>query len=262
MRSPFIIAEFASSHDGVFDHMLDGIAVAKRAGADAFKTQFMSSPERVAERMHAPEAVETYRKYQWPAAWLPLLSKTAHDAGLEFLCTVDLPEDIAVVAPHVDRFKIASFGATDKEFIEAHAKYGKPVIISTGLCDAEEALWLIGPPWGFEASWDILHCVSAYPTPLEEANLSAIREIALDGWSDHTANPLTGAFAVCAGARILETHFRLDTTEPTNPDYRVSHSPAGLTNYVWLARQAAKALGDGVKRVMPSEASMVKHRYV
>jgi sialic acid synthase SpsE len=253
---PFVIAEAGSSHDGVFDNMLACIKVAHRAGANAVKFQWHSDSDRLAARMNAPEARDTYARYAWPKEWLPMLSKDAHAKGLEFLCTVDLVEDIEVVAPYVDRFKIASWGATNVEFCQAHVKFQKPLIISTGCCDINEFLPLPNPN-----AW-VLHCVSAYPAPLEEANLGVIARYGLDGWSDHTANPLTGALAVAAGARILEVHFRLDETEPTNPDYVVSLSPGGLRSYIWLARRAAEAMGDGIKRCMPSEERNRRHRYV
>jgi sialic acid synthase SpsE len=262
--NPFIIAEAGSSGGGKLDAMYECIRVAHRAGADAVKFQWMSSPDRVAARMSAPEARDTYAKYQWPADWLPKLSEYAHVKELEFLVTVDLPEDLPVVAPFVDRFKYASWAATDHDFLAASRWYDKRKIVSTGLCDLAEVEALAVHLCPGDA---VLHCVSAYPTPFEEANLLAIRGLwTLDdtieiGYSDHTANPLTGALAVAAGAKVLEVHFRLDDTPPDNPDYMVSHTPAGLRSYIWLARRAAEAMGDGVKKVQPSEAKNVKHRY-
>jgi N,N'-diacetyllegionaminate synthase len=108
----------------------------------------------------------------------------------------------------------------------------------------------------------VLHCVSGYPTPLEQVNLTVLRRWWCDGFSDHTANPLTGALAVAAGAKVLEVHFRLDETATDNPDYPVSLSPGGLRSYIYLARRAAEAMGDGIKRVMPSEEKNRRHRYV
>jgi N-acetylneuraminate synthase/N,N'-diacetyllegionaminate synthase len=258
MRTPFVIAEFASSHEGSLDAMLAGIAIAKSADADAFKTAWGSSGARIAERMHAAELAEMYeRLFCWPRAWLPVLASEARSAGLEFICTVDCPEDIAVVAPHVDRFKIASWGALDYAFIRSHEYYGKPVIISTGLCVSGERLLV--PKY---AGISYLHCVSAYPAPMDELNLAAIDRESLEGFSDHSANPLTGALAIAAGAKILEVHFRADNTPTSNPDYAASLSPAALHSYVYLARVAALAMGDGIKKIQPSEEKNMRHRYV
>ena len=74
MRTPFVIAEMSGTHEGIFDRMLEGIAAAKAADADAFKTWWCSSAERAAARVHAPELVEAYRVGEFPASWLPLLA--------------------------------------------------------------------------------------------------------------------------------------------------------------------------------------------
>ena len=165
-----------------------------------------------------------------------------------------------MIAPHVDRFKVASWGATDHLFLDAHCRYRKPLVISTGVDDASHARYLRNPG-GFHSAW-LLHCVSAYPAPLDELNLAAIREVPLDGLSDHSRRIMTGAFAVCAGARILEVHFCLPETAADHPDRCVSHEPDALKEYVRLARMAGHAMGDGVKRIMPSERENVRHRYV
>ena len=106
-----------------------------------------------------------------------------------------------------------------------------------------------------------LHCVSAYPCPLEEAGLRWIADSDVDGYSDHTRLPLTGALAVAAGARILEVHFRLEDTKPECPDYVVALDPRELGEYVEGARLAAKMYDSGA-RLQPSEGPNLKHRVV
>jgi sialic acid synthase SpsE len=258
VRNPFVVAEFAGSHDGDLDKMLRGVHAAKQADADAFKTWWTSSAERTCARMNAPDMLETYRLGEFPMGWLYEIRKACTAHGLEFICTVDLPEDIPVIAPYVDRFKVASWGAKDKAFIEAHAKHGKPLIISTGLDGGQYV--------GVHAAF--LHCVSAYPTPLEDVNLAVLWDrdqyedtAAYQGFSDHTKKVMMGALAVAAGARILEVHFCLPETSKDNADRCVSHEPDALREYIALARKAAIAMGDGVKRVMPSEEKFVRFRY-
>lgn len=258
--TPFIIAEIASCHEGQLARMLASIQVAIGAGANAWKTWWTSDPERTCARMHAPEMREAYRLGAWPRAWLPSLATACHAGGLEFLCTVDLPEDIAVVAPCVDRFKIASWGSGDGEFIFAHQRYQKPLVISTGASDGTDERPVLIDAVDDERWY--LHCVSAYPAPLEECNLAVITIEACDGFSDHTRHVLTGSWAVCAGATVLEVHFRLDDTPESNPDFAVSLTPSELRDYVRLSRLAALAMGDGIKRCMPSEAANRRFRYV
>lgn len=257
MREPFVIAEMASTHDGVLDMALDLIQIAKDAGADAVKTAWGSDAKAIATRMHTT-VTPAHELVCFPREWLAILSGRAHDLGLEFLCTVDCVPDIAVVAPYVDRFKIASWGVTDLDFIRKQTE--KPPVISTGTADEYEVLKLIS----FAHHWKgwALHCVSAYPTPLDETNLGVISRLDFDGFSDHTANPLTGAIAVAAGARVLEVHYCHPDTAKDNPDRCVSLEPGALQSYIWLARRAALMMGDGNKRVMPSEQANVRYRYV
>jgi sialic acid synthase SpsE len=241
--------------------MLRGVATAQAAGADAFKTWWTSSAERTCDRMSAPEMLPAYRLGQFPAAWLRHIREACHARGLDFLCTVDLESDIPVIAPHVDRFKVASWGAHDAEFLAAFHPYHKPLIISTGVTSDAHWAYLRKPiQWSAGVAW--LHCVSAYPTPLEDVNLGAITRYRFDGFSDHTRRVEMGALAVAAGARILEVHFCLPETSERNPDRCVSHEPADLAEYIAQARTAALIVGDGVKRVMKSEAPNERFRYV
>ena len=248
----FVIAEAGSCHDGYLEQAYLLIAAAKRAGADACKFQFWSSARRLAKRRHAPKYRKVYARYQIHRKMLPLLKAECDTVGIEFMCSVYLPEDIATVAPLVKRFKVASFESTDLAFVEAHRTYFKPVIVSTGM----QANWGHISPTISNASY--LHCVSAYPCPIDQANLGAIR--GLSGYSDHTASVLTGALAVAAGARILEVHFRLDDTDPKNPDYATALRPKDLTRYIRLVRLAETMMGDGVKLPQPAEAAMMPHR--
>lgn len=253
----FVIAEAGSCHDNSYASALRLIQTAKQAGADACKFQFWSSPKRLAERRHAEAYFPVYAKYQLPEEWLPKLAQECRANGIEFMCTTYLPEDIEIVAPHVQRFKVASFEAGDVEFVDAHKKYDKDLIISCGMGAM--------PQWNHQRRHWFLHCVSAYPAPVEAANLSAIGRddeegFVRDGYSDHTKFVLTGAFATCAGARILEVHFRLNDTDPQNPDYGTALSPSELAEYVSLVRLAEKMLGDGVKRPQACEAEMSKYR--
>jgi sialic acid synthase SpsE len=249
----FVIAEAGSCHDGIYEKAVDLINVARDAGADACKFQYWSDAGRLAQRRQAAKYLPIYAQYQMPRQWLSSLSIECHRRGLEFMCTTYLPEDIAVVEPYVRRFKIASFEAGDTEFIKEHFKYGKPTLVSTGMNAA--------PPIG---PIILLHCVSAYPTPIDEANLAAIRlegyGRAYEGFSDHTASVYAGAFAVCAGARIVETHIRLDSTSVTNPDAATALLPDAYTEYVHLIRTAERMLGDGQKRLMPCEADMAQYK--
>ena len=264
----FLIAELGSTWAGDPERAAALIHLAAAAGFDAAKFQWTSNPERLAQRRNAPELAPAYQGLAWPAAWHAEFAAECQRAGVEYMSTAYLPEDIAVVAPHVSRFKIASFEATDSEFIRAHAEYQKPVIVSTGLLDLDGVETLVDtlvdavPEVNGHA---ILHCVSSYPCPVDQANLAAISGIHCGwelkrGFSDHTAHILTGALAVAAGAEVIEVHVRLDDTDPLSPDYGHSLTPAQFRAYVANCRIAESMMGDGVKRCMPAEVVNVRYQ--
>src|SRR5262245_53584942 len=110
MSAPtFVIAEPGSCHDGRCEGLLQLADLAAEAGADAFKVQYWSSAERLAERRRAPAYRTLYEHYRMPVEWFEPVAEFCRGRGLELLATCYLPEDVATVAPYVSRFKIASF---------------------------------------------------------------------------------------------------------------------------------------------------------
>jgi sialic acid synthase SpsE len=257
MSRTFLIAEAGSCHDGSLERALRLVDVANACFADAVKFQFWSDADRLAARRRAPEYRDIYERYQLPATWLPALAERATTIGIEFMCTTYLPEDVAVVAPFVKRFKVASFEAFDADFLRAHERFQKPLLVSLGMSSELDELKIYRPAG---VRLDLLHCVSAYPAPIEELNLALLRCPWYVGLSDHSRHLVTGAVAVAFGARTLETHFRLSDTDPENPDYLTAFNPFELTEYIQNVRDAEQMVGDWVKRVMPSEAPMTKYR--
>lgn len=260
MSRTFIIAEAGSSHDGDLEKAFRLTYIASQAGASAIKWQYWSSPERMAERRNAPEKAWAFRKHQFPSDWLEPLRLAAKKRGLEFLCTVYLPEDLLIVTPLVSCLKIGSFEGGDADLLQAALDTGKPVICSTGLMDDVEVRTMVALR-GDHTYPKFLHCVSAYPAPLQSLNLLAITHYGLDGYSDHSGHELMGALAVAHGAKIIEVHFRDDRTAPDNPDFQHSLDPRRLAAYVNNIRIAELAAGTG-ERVAdnPAETAMRPYR--
>ena len=229
--------------------------------ANAVKFQYFHSGKDVAARRRAPEYAPLYERYRLPEDWLPILRDETKFYGGDFLCTVYLPEDIAVVAPYVDKFKIASCDALDRKFIEAHLPYNKEILVSTGLLTHDELLSVVR--MRAELGRDrikLLHCVSAYPCPIDEIHLEVIHRYDLDGFSDHTAYPGMGALAYMLGARIFEAHIRGPKTQKNNPDYKHALDPEAWSAYVSNIRMAERVLGDTLipKQTQPAEAPLRK----
>lgn len=245
----YVIAEAGACHDGDLRKAYELIAVAAQAGANACKFQWVSDAKKLVERRRAPHYEAAYRVIQFPVAWHPKLREACGCHGLEYLCTTYLVEDIAVIAPYVSVFKIASFEAQDADFISQHR--GKPLIISTGMLSRR-------PMRPLNARW--LQCTSAYPAPLDEMHLATIRYHGFHGLSDHSGMTWMGGLAVAAGAEILETHIKLDTTDVQNLDAG-PHAllPHDYATYVAEVRRAERAMGVPVKSIQASEAAMLPY---
>lgn len=264
----FVIADIGACHEGQLDLMFKSVEQAKSAGVDAIKFQWTSDPQQMAKRRGKAAAdgyAAIYAKYlAWPREWLVELAAECDMYGIEFMCTVFLPEDVDVVAEHARYFKIASFEARDKEMRDAYIQRsvtdiespGKMVIVSLGM--GAEDQWHF---YGYEVKF--LHCVSSYPAPLEQMNLARLRgvEHVYSGLSDHSDPKMTwtGSLAVAAGATIVEAHLRLDETSLENPDGAHAMRTGQFREYVRNIRFAEKAMGDSASGPMPCERTMMQY---
>lgn len=262
--SVLVIAEPGSTHEGKFAAIEALIDVAADAGCDVLKMQWVSSADRLCERRGAPTYLDAYRKIAFPEEWHQAIRTKVHARGMRYACSVFLPEDVAFVAAVTDFVKLASFEAADPQMMNAVTKYEDKLIVSTGMLEASEASVWVGHCYA------LLHCVSSYVTPLEQANLAAIGTMTqwvgegstLIGWSDHTREQIMGALAVAAGAKVIEFHVRDWTCPKDNADHDVSRSPAEAVQYVHLIRRAVLAYGDGVKAPQACEEAMRGYRVV
>jgi sialic acid synthase SpsE len=233
--SVLVIAEPGMTWDRDLSKAFRLIDAAKACGADVCKFQWTSNGKKIQERrqVDAKYAAIYERGVQYPREWLEQLKGHCDSVGIEFACTTYLIEDIAVVAPLVKRFKVSAYESGWNDFLNAHAKYNKNVIISTnghngGNASEELFKVLLDMEDDSKDRLHYLYCVSKYPTKLEDLRLLNFRpecsygelRYPYDGLSDHTANVLTGAAAVAAGASIVEAHIRSNEfTSKDNPDY-------------------------------------------
>jgi len=279
-----IIGEMGSTPEGNLDTMKRLIDCAAECGADVAKNQFTSSAQMMCDRRRAPEYLESYRLLQYPLEWHAELREHAKARGLKYACSVYVPGDPTLIAPFVDYLKLASFEADDQAlYREAmlakptelpldheHIMGGVhvcPVIVSVGMQPTTDHEWRLWEKKKCYAPEAILHCVSSYPAPLSALNLSLCSgngqydgEPRYAGFSDHSRDVRVGAWAVAAGASILETHFRLDDCDPANKDYAVAFTPADFKLYCQNVRDCEVAMGDGQKRVQDCEREMERFK--
>jgi len=161
-----------------------------------------------------------------------------------------------------DRFKIPSGEITNLPLLRHIGQLDKQIILSTGMCELTEVEFAIkvlinsGTP---KEKITILHCTSAYPAPFTDINLLAMKTMQKKfsipvGYSDHSQGIEVAIAAVALGASTIEKHFTIDKNLP-GPDHKASLEPSELKSMVIGIRNIEKALGNGVKRVMPSEIS-------
>lgn len=260
-----VVAEPGSTHEGQLMRMLQLIDIAAEAGADVVKFQWVSCAERLVRRRHAEGYLDSYRLLQFPRRWLEGLRYACESVGVEFACTVYLPEDVDAIKDFVPFFKVSSFESGDYELRAVLETHKKPILASTGARDGiEVALLQVNAPSQADYRW--LHCISAYPTPPNEMQLHLLREPMYDGLSDHSRNIRTGGYAVCAGASIIETHFAHPKTSPACKDAPVSFTGRELQLYIDNIREAEVLLygGKGAqvsgRVVSPSEKAMTQYQ--
>lgn len=257
----FIIAEMSGNHLQKYENAERLVVEAAKAGADAIKLQTYT-PDTITlnvdnEYFRIKQGTiwdgrtlyDLYKEAYTPWEWQPKLKKVAEELGLICFSTpfdetaVDFLEDM-----NVELYKIASFEITDIPLIEYVAKKGKPIILSTGiaeLSDIELALKTIRNVGNNKIA--LLKCTSAYPAPIEEANLKTIPNMietfnVISGLSDHTEGIVAPITAVALGAKIIEKHMCLDRSLG-GPDAKFSLEPEEFREMVNAVRNAEKAIG-------------------
>lgn len=274
---PYIIAEMSANHNGDFNAALRLLDTAKQAGADAIKIQTYR-PDTITLNSDLPDfqikdglwAGRTlYDLYEWahtPWDWHKPLFDYARKLDITMFSSpfdntaVDLLENLNAPA-----YKIASFEAIDLQLIKYVASTGKPMIISTGMADAEEIQEAIeAAREGGCKELAILHCVSGYPAPATDYNLRTIPDMKsrfglVTGLSDHTLDNTTAIASVVMGASIIEKHFTLDRSGG-GPDDSFSLEPAELAALCRDSKTAWASLGEVDYGRKSSEQGNVKFR--
>ena len=267
----FIVAEAGVNHNGDPDLAGRLVDAAAECGADAVKFQtFTVDALLTREAPKAGYQVETtgagesqremLARLELGTDRLAELRDRAAKRGLIFFSApFDEASADALERLDVALFKVPSGEITNLPLLRHVAAKGRPIILSTGMAFLEEVEQAVAaiceagdPPLA------LLHCLSAYPAPAGEVNLRAMDGLAARfgcpvGFSDHTLGLEIAVAAAARGAAIIEKHLTLDKTLP-GPDHRASLDVAEFSAMVRAIRSVESALGDGVKRPMPSEA--------
>lgn len=267
---PYIVAELSANHAGSLDKALEMVDAAADTGVDAVKLQtyradtitldsdrpefFIDKGPRKGMRLY-----DLYVKAHTPWEWHAPLFARAHERGVACFSSpfdftaVDLLEDLDAPA-----YKIASFELVDIPLIRRACRTGRPVIMSTGMADQktiQEAVQACADAGNDQVV--LLHCVSGYPTPVEDTNLSTLTLLREKfacpfGLSDHTLSVETSIGAVALGACFIEKHFVLDR-ESGVIDAAFSLEPQEFKELVRATRSVWSAMGSADFHLKKSE---------
>lgn len=267
---PYIIAEMSANHNGNIENAFRIIEEAKKAGADAIKMQTYRADTITLDcdneefRIHGGlwDGWNLYKLYEWahtPWEWHKPLFEHARKLGITIFSSpfdfsaVDFLEELEVPA-----YKIASFEIVDLPLIKYVASKGKPMIISTGMANAEEIKEAVDTALDSGCKeLALLHCVSGYPTPATDCNLRTIPDMIdrfglVTGLSDHTIDNTTAIASVALGASIIEKHFTLNRSGG-GPDDSFSLEPKDLADLVKNSKTAWESIGSANYALKGSE---------
>lgn len=258
---PFIVAEMSANHNGSIESAFEIIRQAKLAGADAVKIQTYR-PDTITLPSSNPEFVvqgglwggrtlfDLYEEAHLPWEWHGPIFQFAHNEDIIIfsspfdMSAIDLLESLNAVA-----YKIASFEAIDLPLVQYAASTGKPLVISTGMCDEVEIAEAVDAARtsGCE-DLILLHCVSGYPAPAYDYNLRTIPDLKAKfgcevGLSDHTLGNATAIASVALGACLIEKHFTLNKMGG-GPDDSFSLEPDELRQLCDQTKVAFNSLGE------------------
>lgn len=181
--------------------------------------------------------------------------------GVRFFSTGFDEESVDLLAAlGLEFFKVPSGEITNLPYLRHVGRYGRPVILSTGMATMPEigdALQVLETVGVARERITVLHCSTQYPTPMVDVNLRAMLTIrdtfgVAVGYSDHTPGIEVATAAVALGATVIEKHFTLDRTLP-GPDHQASLEPDELAAMIRAIRNIETALGDGIKEPTPGE---------
>lgn len=269
-KKVFIIAEAGDNHNGDFELALRLVDKAAEAGADCVKFQTFVTENvisKFAEKAAYQKVTtgenesqyEMVKKLELSFEQFRSIQKYCEEKNIMFLSTpfdldsIDFLEEI-----RIPFWKIPSGEITNLPYLEKIAKTGKDIIMSTGMCTMEEIGEAVSILKGHGAgSITLLHCNTEYPTPFEDVNLRAMREMEEAfgvpvGYSDHTVGIEVPIAAAAMGAAVIEKHFTLDKNME-GPDHKASLEPEELKQMVCAVRHIEQAMGSGRKQPSHSE---------
>jgi len=261
LKKVFIIAEIGNNHEGSLNTAKELIDLAHKCGANAVK--FQTIEPKLLVKSYEIDRIKMLERFYFSPEEYKELKNYCNKIGIIFLSTPFCIESISWLNDLVPAFKIASGDITYFSLVKEIAKMGKPILLSTGMSNLKEIENAISIINSFSTIKDpkertcIMHCVSAYPTKQNDANLKCIKSLTkfnnIVGYSDHTLGIEASIIAVSLGARVIEKHFTISKNFSNFRDHELSADPNELRELVYSVRKAEDLLGTDEKTLFECE---------
>jgi N,N'-diacetyllegionaminate synthase len=262
---PLIIAEIGAKY-GSMQTMQDMVRAAAACGVDMVKFQTyraetiaMPGHDFTMEDGSKVSQFDFFKRHELTADDHALLDGLCKELGIGWTSTPSHVADLELLERFdLPCYKTGSDDLTNIPFLRAIAQKGRPMLVSTGMCSLEEIAVAVKTIFATgNEQLVLLHCVVSYPSRAEDANLRVIETLKNEfgvpvGLSDHTQDEFTSVLATQMGAVVIEKHLTLDHAMKL-PDHEASLDPAQFRRLVEQVRRVPLALGDGIKRILPTE---------
>jgi N,N'-diacetyllegionaminate synthase len=258
-----IIAEAGVSHFGDMGLARELVDLAAESKADVFKTQIFEIDNFISST--CPDWRERLKDRNLTFDQALELKERCSERGIIFMATAHDNSRIPWLRElNVAAVKVGSGERNNLDFIGELIELNIPIIISTGMYSQEDISELLNFCYSADCrNVGLLHCVTSYPTPLEQVNIRAIDKIKETfsgpiGYSDHTENGLAVLAAVARGANIIERHITILKDVPNAQDWKVSSGPDDFESFVKSIREIEKVLGEKKKEISECEKGSEK----
>lgn len=269
---PYVIAEVGINHEGEYGKAIELVDAAVDAGAEVVKFQCHITEQEMVPTDMTPGEISSeklwdiIKRCELTESEERQVQQYCADKGILYLSTpfsreaADRLNDMGVPA-----FKIGSGECNNIPLLKHIARFGKPMILSTGMNDLDSVRKSVAAILKHRTPLALMHCTSMYPTPYKNVRLGAVRQLAKEfpnlpvGLSDHSMNIWTCLGAVALGASILEKHFTISRSWP-GPDTEISIEPTELADLILGSRSIWQARG-GSKTILREEQPVIDFAY-
>lgn len=259
----FYIAEIGGNHEGDYAYALELAHLAVESGADAVKFQLYEG-DKLVSPIESPDRNTHFKAFELKRADYIKLAEFCIENSVEFMASVWDTEALTWIDPYITYHKVGSGDLTCYPLLAAFVETGKPLILSTGLAELSEIeasvefINSIDSTYMSQKKLALLQCTSAYPTPVEDANVMAMLSLKDAfglpvGYSDHTEGSDAIELASALGASIIEKHFTDSRINKTFRDHLVSLTKDEVRLFLAKAKRFKTLRGEKRKYLTPSE---------